>query len=117
MKLKFSWLSDGAVREPGCETDVSGPQGLDLLGFLLTDGGGQPYEATIAWLKEGLSKVRAVKQGELESHNWDREGWGVEISRENSRIYSLHDDDFFCLLTTDEFEAALSSWIAFLLEG
>lgn len=117
MKLKFSWLSDGAVREPGCETDVPGPQGLDLLGCLLTDGGGQQYEATIAWLKEGLSKVRAVKQGELESHNWDREGWGAEISRENSRIYSLHDDDFFCFLTTDEFEAALSSWIAFLLEG
>jgi len=53
----------------------------------------------------------------LESHNWDREDWGVEISREISRIYSLHDDDFFCFLTTDEFEAALSSWIAFLLEG
>jgi len=83
----------------------------------LTDGGDRSYEDTVTWLKEVLSKFRAVKQGELESHSWDREDWGVEISRENSRIYSLHDDDFFCFLMTDEFEAALSSWIAFLLEG
>lgn len=90
---------------------------MDLVRCFLTDGGDQSYEDTVTWLKEVLSKVRAVKQGELESHNWDREDWGVEISRENSRIYSLHDDDFFCFLTTDEFEAALSFWIVFLLEG
>ncbi len=114
MKISFSWRGDGGAREPICQSDLVGHDGIDFLACLLMDGGGRKYESTIAWLDEGLRKVAQVKSRKIDSCDWDRDSWGVELYGETAKIYSLYEDGCFMLLAIDDFEEALLGWRGFL---
>ncbi|MCP8463126.1 hypothetical protein NK553_04115 [Pseudomonas sp. ZM23] len=117
MEIIFFWEGDGGSREPNCRSDVLSDEGVDLLACVLTDHGGQGYGSTIGWLDEGLSRVELVKRGAVESSDWSRECWGVGLSGETARIYSLYDEDYFSNMSIDDFEKALLGWKRFILAG
>lgn len=114
MKIIFFWDGDGNARESSCRSDVLGGDGIDFLACLLTDHGGQKYESTIAWLDEGLSRISSVRSGAIDSCDWSRDSWGVELKNEGAKIYSLYDEDFFLVIAIDDFEKSLLEWKNFI---
>ena len=73
-----------------------------------------PIRTTIEWLYEGIKRIKSVATGELESSDWSRETWGVEARDNKAKIYSLHDEEYFQLLSLDGFLKVLQEWTAFL---
>lgn len=67
-----------------------------MLACLLANSGGQKFQDSIPWLNEELSRVEAIKSGEIKASDWNRDSWGVEIKGESAKIYSLYDEGFFC---------------------
>lgn len=81
---------------------------------VLMDSGGLPYRDTIPWLNEGIKRITSVATGELESSDWSRETWGVELRNPTAKIYSLHDEEYVQTLSLDGFSKVLRAWTAFL---
>ncbi|MBD9679977.1 hypothetical protein IB274_24940 [Pseudomonas sp. PDM18] len=71
----------------------------------------------MGWLDEGLSKVELVRRGTVENSDWSRESWGVKLSGNIARIYSLYGDEYFLNMNIDDFEKALLDWKRFILAG
>jgi len=117
MKIDFFWDGEGCSREPNCRSDILSNDGVDFLACLFTDHGGQKYQDSIPWLNEGLFRVEAIKFGAVDSSDWSRDSWGVELKDGAAKIYSLYDEDYFSVITIDEFERALIGWKEFLLAG
>lgn len=115
MKMIFFWDGEGNTREPCCRSDVLARGGIDFLAYLLTDHGGQKYESTIAWLDEGLSRVASVRSGAINSCDWGRDSWGVELKYGFAKIYSLYDEDYFSVMAIDDFEKVLLNWKKIIL--
>jgi hypothetical protein len=66
------------------------------------------------WIQEGISRVEMILSGKAESLSWDREAWGVSMTIDEARIYSLHDEDYFESLTLQQLKNALVLWKNFV---
>lgn len=117
MKIKFFWhaseaFKDNILRPTAVAIDPAiGSKGA--LTCLLMDDGGIGQERSLPWLEEGLARVLAVKNRKVASFDWSREAWGAEISGENVKIFSLHDETYFDSLSLDAFEKVLKEWKSF----
>ncbi|MBI1248446.1 hypothetical protein GC197_11490 [bacterium] len=78
------------------------------------DDGGLRIQESIVWLDEGIRRIHAVESGELESSDWDRETWGVALGNNAARIYSLHDEGYFQIVSLKGFLKVLETWRAFV---
>lgn len=99
---------------PVCSSSVVNRDGVSPLACLLNDDGGQLFLNTLPWLNEGLDRVRSVKGAKVDFVDWSRDAWGAELTRENVKIYSLHDENYFELIGIESFETALSAWLDFI---
>ncbi|MBX8547550.1 hypothetical protein K5D53_23250 [Pseudomonas cichorii] len=88
--------------------------GVSPLACLLTDDGGQLFLDTVPWLEEGLDRVRSVKDAKVGFIDWSRDAWGAELTKEHVKIYSLHDESYFELISINSFEMALLAWLGFI---
>lgn len=114
MKYTFFWSEN----EPCCQSDIVGNGEIDYVASLLHDNEGFNHDSpqVVAWLDEGLSRVKAVRDGFKESDSWGRDSWGVDFTMNSAKIYAMHDqDNFFAVIGTDELEDLLSQWRAFVL--
>jgi hypothetical protein len=110
MKLVFSWLDVAGTPVPICVT----PNGEQPpLACLLMDDGGLSIQTCVAWIDKGLGRIDAVMNGTSVEGVWDREDWGASFNRESTRVYSLHVDDFFEIVTTSSFRNSLAAWSHF----
>ena len=114
MNIKFSWKRDAHGYDPVSESDLLNRDGFSLLDCVIMDSGGLSYSKTIPWLNEGIKRIKSVAMGELGSSDWSRETWGVEFSNNKAKIYSMHDEEYFQILSLDGFSKALQEWAAFL---
>ena len=114
MKNYFSWGNAMGNMIPSYHTDVVNKDGISLLACILMDDGGLPYLETLPWLNEGIDKIASIKKKEIDFYDWSRETWGAELTLGEVKIYSLHDEDYFQLLSLDEFEKALVAWKNFI---
>jgi len=114
MKNYFSWETAMGNMTPSYHTDVVNKDGISLLACILMDDGGVPYLETLPWLTEGIDKIASIKNKEIDFYDWSRETWGAELTLGEVKIYSLHDEDYFQLLSLDEFEKALVAWKDFI---
>ncbi|SDX78474.1 hypothetical protein SAMN05444064_1485 [Pseudomonas syringae] len=114
MRLHFSWEESVGALSPACSSNVVNRDGVSPLACLLTDDGGQLFLDTVPWLTEGLDRIRAVKEAKVDFVDWSRDAWGAELTKENAKIYSLYDENYFELITIDSFEMALATWLDFI---
>ncbi|MPW30312.1 hypothetical protein F9L16_15095 [Agarivorans sp. B2Z047] len=114
MKVTYLWEGAESTLSPSCKTETVNSDGFSLLSCLLMDDGGIPYSQTIPWIEEGVMKVDSVLSGKAVSSSWARESWGVLITLDVAKIYSIHDETYFEELTLQQFRNALVSWEAFL---
>ncbi|KRB76815.1 DUF5376 family protein [Noviherbaspirillum sp. Root189] len=114
MKLNFSWEESAWVPVPNCISTVINTDGVSPLDCILTDDGGQNFLDTLSWLDEGLNRIKSVKDASVDSAEWSRDAWGAELTKEQAKIYSLHDEEYFEILSIDSFAAALLAWRNFL---
>ncbi|WP_409425676.1 MULTISPECIES: hypothetical protein [unclassified Pseudoalteromonas] len=114
MKISFSWKRDVDSIYPVCSSITENNDGKNILSSLLMDDGGLPYNDTIDWVEEGIKRLNSVLTSECASFYWDRERWGAEFTIENAQIYSLLDDSYFQVLTTQQLKNALLEWKLFL---
>ncbi len=114
MKIYFSWENVNGCLTPDCHSSVVNKDGVSLLACILMDDGGQPYLQTIPWLDDGLNRIVSIKNKEINFFDWSRETWGAELTHNEVKIYSLHDDNYFQLLKLEVFEQALIAWRGFL---
>ena len=70
---------------------------------------------TISWLDEGLSRIISVKNAEKDFTDWVRETWAADISINEVKVYSLHDEEFAVTIGLDDFEKALLGWRKFVV--
>lgn len=117
MKLIFSWLQDSEFIFPLCASDSSGKGGVSAVSCLLMDDGGQRYLSAIPWIDEGIRRIIAVKNLELEHAYWSREAWGAKIENHHAKIYSLHDESYFEVIGSHELMLILVAWKEFLCSG
>lgn len=114
MKLNFSWEESTGGSAPNCiSTDVN-TDGVSPLACILTDDGGQHFLDTLSWLDEGLNRIKLVKDGRVDFADWSRDAWGAELTRKQAKIYSLHDEEYFEILSIDAFATVLLAWRNFL---
>lgn len=114
MKLHFSWEESVGGLSPVCSSNSVNKDGVSPLACLLTDDGGQLFLDTVPWLTEGLDRIRAVKEAKVDFLGWSRDAWGVGLTKENAKVYSLYDENYFEVITTDSFEMALATWLDFI---
>jgi hypothetical protein len=114
MKLNFSWEESTGSPVPNCISSVVNTDGVSPLACLLTDDGGQNFLDTLSWLDEGINRIKSVKDGHVDFADWSRDAWGAGITKEQAKIYSLHDEAYFEILSIDSFAAALLAWRSFL---
>ncbi|GFZ63483.1 hypothetical protein PSE10B_00050 [Pseudomonas amygdali pv. eriobotryae] len=114
MKLHFSWEESAGALSPVCSSNMINRDGVSPLACLLTDDGGQLFLDTVPWLDEGLDRTRSVKEAKVDFIDWSRDAWGAELTKEYVKIYSLHDESYYELITIDSFEAALLAWLDFI---
>lgn len=69
---------------------------------------------TVPWLDEGVERIRSVKDSKINFSDWSRDAWGAELTKDQVKIYSLYDEDYFELLNVDSFERALLAWLNFI---
>lgn len=116
MKLFFSWEENDGSISPICSSDFDNEDGISLLCCLLTDDGGQRFFETVSWLDEGMNRVKSVRKARVTHADWSRDAWGVELTMNHAKIYSLHDEDYFEILNIESFEIALLKWRNFIQE-
>jgi hypothetical protein len=114
VNIRFSWNRHADGYDPVSGSDLVNQDGVSLLDCVLMDSGGLPYWDTIPWLNEGLKRSNSVATGQLASSDWSRETWGVEFRNSEVKIYSLHDEKYFQILSLDGFSKVLQEWTAFL---
>jgi len=114
MKISFSWKKDVDSIYPVCSSITENNDGKSILSSLLMDDSGLAYNDTIAWVEEGIKRINSVLTSECASFYWDRERWGAEFTIENAQIYSLLDDSYFQIITTQQLKNALREWKLFL---
>ena len=114
MKISFSWKRDVDSIYPVCSSITENNDDKSILSSLLMDDGGLSYNDTIPWVEEGIKRINSVLTSECASFDWDRERWGAEFTIENALIYSLLDDSYFQILTTQQLKNALVEWKLFL---
>jgi hypothetical protein len=114
MKITFSWENTADTPTPCCTSEVVNSDGINLLSCLLMDDGGLPYLQAVPWIHEGISKIDAVLRGEVSSYSWDREAWGVLITADEAKIYSLLDENYCEVISAQEIKDALESWREFI---
>lgn len=110
----FSWKRDGDGYTPVSSSNLLNQDGVSLLDCVLMDSGGLSHLEIITWLDEGIRRINFVATGALESSDWSRETWGVELRKTKAKIYSLHDAEYFQVLSLDGFLKALEQWRAFV---
>lgn len=114
MKLRFSWEYESGNLSPNCSSEDASKDGIDLLSCLLMDNGGVPFGDCLSWIREGVARIDSVLSGEVTSASWDRESWGMLITINEARIYSLHEESCFQNFTLQRMRVALISWGHFL---
>lgn len=114
INVNFSWKHEADGYTPVSSSYFLNQDGVSLLDCVLMDNGGLCYLETIPWLDEGIKRINSVATGELESSDWNRETWGVEFRKNKAKIYSLHDEEYFQILSIDGLLKALQEWTAFL---
>jgi len=114
MILHFSWGASVGALSPNCSSSVVNKDGVSPLACLLTDDGGQMLLDTVSWLDEGMDRIKLVKKSKVDFLDWSRDAWGAELTKEQVRIYSLHDESYCELLSIDSFEIALLAWLNFI---
>jgi len=114
MKVTFSWESASGTISPHCASETVNKDGINLVSCLLMDDGGIPYLQSIPWIREGIARVEMILSGKAESSSWDREAWGVSMTIDEARIYSLQDEDYFESFTLQQLKNALVSWKSFV---
>lgn len=114
MKLLFSWERSAGSLSPSCSSSTVNKDGVSPLACLLTDDGGQTSLEAVSWLNEGVNRIRLVKESKIDFSDWSRDAWGAELSKDEVKIYSLYDENYFELLNIDSFEAALLAWLNFI---
>ena len=114
MNIVFSWVREDGEYTPRSQSDLVNSDGLGLLDCVLMDDGGLPYWETTPWLYEGLKMIESVTIGKSEACDWSRETWGVHLSRENAKIYSLYEEGCFQVVSIVEFSKVLAAWVDFI---
>jgi hypothetical protein len=114
MNIKLSWENSTGALTPCCTSDEVNSDGISLLSCLLMDDGGIPYLETIPWINEGIYKINSILRGEISSYSWDREAWGALITVDEVKVYSLHDEEYFQIVSVQEIKCALESWLEFI---
>lgn len=114
MKLVFAWEVADGEPSPTCSSDVVNKDGVSPLCCLLTDDGGQKFLDTVSWLDEGLDRIKSVKDSGCSHADWSRDAWGAELTKEQAKVYSFHDEDYFEMIDIESFETALSAWCSFI---
>jgi hypothetical protein len=114
MKLTFSWEESTDGLFPTCSQDVINEDGVSPLSCLLTDDGGRNFLDTVSWLTEGMRRVSLVKNANVDFSDWSRDAWGVQLTGEQARVYSLYDDECFEVISLDSFELVLLAWRDFI---
>jgi len=114
MKLFFSWGESAGAIFPTCCSNVVNKDGVSPLACLLTDDGGQGFLDTLSWLDEGMARMDLVKKSKVDFSDWSRDAWGAELTKKHVKVYSLHDEEYFELLSVESFESALSAWSNFI---
>lgn len=117
MKLTYSWTVTDGTPSPQCVSDATELEGVSPLACLLSDDGGQQYQATLSWLDAGMECIVRSREQPTEMMNWSRDAWTVDLSRGVARVYSLHDESFGFEMNLDAFEHALKTWREFLAIG
>lgn len=69
---------------------------------------------TFDHIKEGLNYIARIKNGETTLLSWSREALVADLTRDEVKISFLWDESSFEKLALDEFEKALSAWLAFI---
>lgn len=114
MRLHFSWEGLAGGLSPGCSSSVVNKDGVSPLACLLTDDGGQVFLDTVSWLDEGVDRIKKIKESKVDFLDWSRDAWGAELTKEQVKIYSLHDESYFEMISLDSFEKALLAWLNFM---
>jgi len=114
MKLYYTWENEGGSLAPNCRSSVVNKDNVSLIACILTDSGGQNYRQTIPWLEDGIDKITSIRTSVISFSDWSRETWGAELTQDEVKIYSLHDEEYFEKISLDGFEKALISWRDFL---
>ncbi|WP_343637630.1 hypothetical protein [Roseateles sp.] len=118
MKLGFSWMPGAAGQQANCNVEGLAVNDISPLACLLMDDGGLDERASLVWLQEGIAQIDAFQSSEkLGKIDWNRESWGAEIFGENTRIYSLYDEQCFEYVATTALKTALVEWLKFLRSG
>lgn len=115
MNITFSWRFDFDRYDPICKSDILNDDGISLLDCILMDSGGLRYSETNPWLNAGINKIISVVSGELDSAEWIRETWGVYLKNGEAKIYSLHSEDYFQIISINSFLLVMQEWRGFLL--
>jgi hypothetical protein len=114
MKVTYLWEGAESAIFPSCRSETVNSDGFSPLSCLLMDDGGIPYYQTIPWIREGIMRVDSVLSDVVVSSTWDRESWGVLITPDGAKIYSLLDETYFEDITLQQFRNALVSWEMFI---
>src|SRR5690606_10435311 len=114
MKLRFSWEYESGNFSPSCSSEIANKDGIDLLSCLLMDNGGVPFSDCLSWIREGIARIDSVLNGEVTSASWDRESWGMLITINEARIYSLHEESCCQNFILHNMRDALILWDNFL---
>lgn len=114
MKISFTWKESFGELMPVCNVDLFNKDDINLLACILMDDGGLPYIQTVSWIEEGISDTDSVIKGITESKDWVRETWGVNLRRDNAKIYSLYDENYFDVIDINLFRRVLVEWKDFI---
>ena len=115
MKMTFAWkeIIPGNT-SPVCMLNDKKENDKDLLSCLLMDDGGSFYLGLVDWYKEVLLNIERILSGRLESYDWDCETWAAYITQKGTKIYSVHEEDYFEEIATQKLKNALVSWVDFI---
>jgi hypothetical protein len=118
MKVRFFWyiseaFKDGILRPAFSIVDPESDADRGL-GHFADDFGGMSYINAIPWLTDVVKEIASIKNGEIKYADRCSHVWGVELSSQEAKIYSLYDDSYRLILTLGAFEKALSAWTEFL---
>ena len=117
MNVEFFWIEDHSRKEPYLKTNIKNDKGFDLLAFLLSDDGGMGYKLSIEDIDDGLRGVNLIKEGALKKFDWARHSWGAVLEIKEVKVYSLYDEDYFIIMSFNDFEKILKEWRKFILDG
>lgn len=118
MKI-FMWWGDesGGVVEPHALSLGAPPGDTCYIARLITDDGGSGFEKTISEASKVLESIKKMREGLAECCYWSRETFCADISRHHVKISSQYLEDYFDIMTLDEFEGVLFAWYDMLMAG